>query len=579
MITNKNGVVQSMIIGLCNKMKTYTDNSLVMGMRMQKTQRTTAGASRWRDSLLPVTILSILGISLTLSISRIDDLLPNFKLVHVVLHAVLETLGCMLALGIACFLLMRSGEKNNRYTVWLASSMLVMGIIDAFHASMMPSNVFVCLRRTAQLIGGVCIALIWLPERLIRTRLVEVLPKALATAAGLFGAISLAFPEIFPTVFADGKFTIVAKTLNFAGGVLFLAGVAYFICRFDRKQDTMQVLFAVYCLLFGVAGLTFMFSRLWSAGWWLLHFARLTGYVVAFKYVSANSSAQYLSLIRNEETLKQAKTLAEESKLELERVNMQLEASVQQANVLAQDAEAANQAKSEFLANMSHELRTPLHSILSFASFGIKKYTIAEPEKLQDYFNRIKQSGKTLLELLNDLLDLAKLESGKVVFAFKPTDLVMLVRSVTDELDALLSERDLNVQHEVLKFDGQVTLDADKIKQVLRNLLNNAIRFSPKDGIIDIVICSSGNSVRVSVRDRGPGIPQNELEAVFDKFVQSSKTKTGAGGTGLGLAISQEIIAAHRGRIWAENRPEGGTVFSFEIPLSMDTHTENQPLR
>jgi signal transduction histidine kinase len=548
-------------------MKIHTDNSLVMGMRMQKMQRSTVDSGWRRDSLLPIGALSALGIFLTLSISYVEDLLPYLRLNHVVLHAVLETLGCMLALGIASFLLMRSGEKNNKYTVWLASSILVMGVIDAFHASMMPSNEFVCLRSIAQLIGGTCIALIWLPERLIRTRLVELLPKALATAAGLFGAISLTFPEILPTVFADGRFTVVAKAFNFTGGILFLAGVAYFIFRFDRNQDIMQVLFAVYCLLFGVAGLTFMFTRLWSVGWWILHIARLTGYVVAFKYVSANSAAQYLSLIRNEENLKQAKVLAEESKRELERLNRQLEASVQQANVLAKKADAANQAKSEFLANMSHELRTPLHGILSFASFGIKKYATSKPERLLDYFNRIRQSGKTLLELLNDLLDLAKLESGKAVFVFKPTDLVMLIKSVMDEFDALLSERDLTIRREVVECVSQITIDADKIKQVLRNLLNNAVKFSPKGGIIDIIIRSLENSVKVSVRDQGPGIPQNELEAVFDKFVQSSKTKTGAGGTGLGLAICHEIIVAHKGRIWAENRPRGGAIFSFEIPL------------
>jgi len=227
---------------------------------------------------------------------------------------------------------------------------------------------------------------------------------------------------------------------------------------------------------------------------------------------------------------------------------------------------------------MSHELRTPLHSILSFASFGTKKYANAEPEKLLDYFNSIKKSGQTLLELLNDLLDLAKLESGKVMFAFEPSDLGVLVRSVTNELDTLLSERNLSIRHEVSRFDGEVTLDIDKIKQVLRNLLNNAIKFSPEGGTIDVAICRVASSVRVSVRDQGPGIPQDELEAVFDKFIQSSKTKTGAGGTGLGLAICHEIIAAHKGRIWAEDRPEGGAVFSFEIPLSMDTHTDDQLL-
>jgi len=322
-----------------------------------------------------------------------------------------------------------------------------------------------------------------------------------------------------------------------------------------------------------------MFTKLWSPGWWLLHLARMGAYVIAFKYVSANSSAEYMFLVRSKETLGRAKARAEESKKELERVNKQLETSAQKANLLAQEAEAASQAKSEFLANMSHELRTPLHSIISFASFGIKKYNSAQLEKLLDYFNRIEQSGRTLLELLNDLLDLAKLESKKVTFSFEPTNIRILLKSVTDELDTLLSERNLNIRYEVSKFDGEVTLDADKIKQVLRNLLNNANKFSPENGVIDVTIYRAGSSVRVSICDQGPGVPQDELEAVFDKFVQSSKTKTGAGGTGLGLAICHEIITAHKGRIWAENRPEGGAMFSFEIPLSIDTHTENQPLR
>ena len=280
---------------------------------------------------------------------------------------------------------------------------------------------------------------------------------------------------------------------------------------------------------------------------------------------------EYLELIVNERTAS------------LQEVNEQLRNEIddrkqieQKLLIAKREAEAANRAKSEFLANMSHELRTPLHSILSFASFGTKKYASAKPEKLLDYFNTIKKSGQTLLELLNDLLDLAKLESKKVMFAFEPSDLGVLVRSVTNELDTLLSERNLSIRHEVSRFDGEVTLDADKIKQVLRNLLDNAIKFSPEGGTIDVDVCRVDSSVRVSVRDQGPGIPQDELETVFDKFIQSSKTKTGAGGTGLGLAICHEIIAAHKGRIWAENRPEGGTVFSFEIPLSMDTPMDDQ---
>jgi PAS domain S-box-containing protein len=267
----------------------------------------------------------------------------------------------------------------------------------------------------------------------------------------------------------------------------------------------------------------------------------------------------------------------------LQKVNEQLRKEIdvrkqveQKLLIAKREAEASNRAKTEFLANMSHELRTPLHSILSFASFGVKKYANAKPEKLLDYFNTIKKSGQMLLELLNDLLDLAKLESRRAIFAFEPSDLGILVRTVTNELDTLLSERNLSIRHEVSRFDGEVTLDADKIKQVLRNLLDNAIKFSPEGGTIDVAVCRVASSVRVSVCDQGPGIPQDELEAVFDKFIQSSKTKTGAGGTGLGLAICREIIALHKGRIWVENGPEGGAVFSFEIPLSIDIHMENQ---
>jgi len=546
-----------------------------MEMGIQEAHRSTLDPRRWRSLLLAAT-LAAGGIFLALSISSVAELLPKLQIKDEVLHAVFETLGCMLALGIAGFLLMRHGESGNGYMMWLACSVLVTGIIDAFHASMTLSNESVCLRSTAQLIGGLCIALIWLPERLTQTRLAKVLPKILAIAAGLFGTISLLFPEVLPAVLTNGRFTLTAKTLNFTGGIFFLSGVVYCISHFDRSRYTIYALFATYCLLCSIAGLTFMFTKLWSPGWWLLHLARLGAYVVAFKYVSANSSAEYMFLVRSKETLGRAKARAEESKKELERVNKQLGKSVQKANLLAQEAIVANQAKSEFLANMSHELRTPLHSILSFASFGTKKYTNAKPEKLLDYFNRIKKSGQTLLELLNDLLDLAKLESKKVMFAFEPSDLGVLVRSVTNELDTLLSERNLSIRHEVSKFDGEVTLDIDKIKRVLRNLLDNAIKFSPEGGTIDVAVCRVDSSVRVSVRDQGPGIPQDELEAVFDKFIQSSKTKTGAGGTGLGLAICQEIVAAHKGRIWAEDRPEGGAVFSFEIPLSMDTHTENQ---
>ncbi len=277
--------------------------------------------------------------------------------------------------------------------------------------------------------------------------------------------------------------------------------------------------------------------------------------------------------------------MVRERTVNLEQVNEQMRKEIEDRKQAEkelmqakQQAEAANKAKSEFLANISHELRTPLHSVLSFASFGIKKYADSERKKLLDYFTKIKQSGQTLLDLLNNLLDLAKLESKGTAFTLSPTDLDFLAKSIISEVQPLISERNLRIRYEIRDLDERVLLDSDKIKQVFRNILNNAVKFSPKGKTIDVAISRTHVGVKVSVSDSGPGVPNDELEAVFDKFVQSSKTKTGAGGTGLGLSISYEIINAHGGRIWAENKPEGGAVFSFEIPFNRDRQEQNEVL-
>ena len=189
--------------------------------------------------------------------------------------------------------------------------------------------------------------------------------------------------------------------------------------------------------------------------------------------------------------------------VERKRIELALKKRTSELREAKTMAESANLSKSEFLANISHELRTPLHCILSFAGFGIKKHTDAKPEKILDFFENIKQSGETLLELLNDLLDLAKLESGKMTFRFQPTNLDVLLCSIANEFNSLASERNITIRYEQSGLDEKIVLDSEKISQVLRNLLSNAVKFSPDGGVIDLSVCKKEDTARLSVRDQG----------------------------------------------------------------------------
>ena len=242
-------------------------------------------------------------------------------------------------------------------------------------------------------------------------------------------------------------------------------------------------------------------------------------------------------------------------------------------------ADQANQAKTDFLSNMSHELRSPMHAILGFSELGSINIDKAPRDKLAGYFTRIRDSGQSLLGLLNDLLDLSKLESGRMQFDIQEHSLKHTVDVVLEEFAPLFDERSLMVEFAQPDFDTGSAYDEDRIVQVIRNLLSNAIRYSPpgKNLMLDLsettlLIERPDNetmmipSISLSVTDEGIGIPEDELQLVFDKFVQSSKTRTNAGGTGLGLSICKEIMHQHAGEIKAANHVRHGAVFTITLP-------------
>lgn len=264
------------------------------------------------------------------------------------------------------------------------------------------------------------------------------------------------------------------------------------------------------------------------------------------------------------------------------RVNLQFELleskiKLEQAR---DEAQRANQIKSLFLANMSHELRTPMHGIMGFLNIGLNNPERLSQEKAIRYFGHIKTCSQRLLLLINDLLDLAKLEAGKMNIVASQSSLETIAESCIAEQQARLTEANKKVIFLADSLSGDGRFDPLKIGQVITNFLSNAIKFTPDGENIDCLIAHSEldnkPAILFSMRDYGQGIPTGECELIFNDFIQSSETTIGAsGGTGLGLAISKHIINAHCGQVWAENHPEGGAIFRFLIPqeqVSDDEH-------
>ncbi len=233
---------------------------------------------------------------------------------------------------------------------------------------------------------------------------------------------------------------------------------------------------------------------------------------------------------------------------------------------------AANKAKSDFLAKMSHDIRTPLHGVLSYSQLGESRYLSASQEQLQRYFKNINSSAQRLMSLLNNVLDSEKLESGMMQFDFKYQNIKPVILACINEQSPLLKEK--NIELIVQESDYMAVFDESRIAQVISNLLSNAIRHTPQNQKIEISVETNGSeSIVFSLQDSGDGINSDEIDLIFDKFIQSKLSAANTGGTGLGLAISKEIISAHKGKIWGENwtvqNAVQGAVFRFTLPVPL----------
>jgi len=236
--------------------------------------------------------------------------------------------------------------------------------------------------------------------------------------------------------------------------------------------------------------------------------------------------------------------------------------------------EEANRAKSEFLAHMSHELRTPLNVIMGFSELILDEVPGKVNKEQRQCLNDIWGGGQHLLGLINDILDLSKIESGKMELKLRDIELPGVIKSLRSEIMPMLAPRKQGLDIKVEKGLPLVRADKAKVMQVLLNLLSNATKFTPDGSKLKVEAVRENNWCRVSVIDNGIGIKQEDQERIFEPFCQlDSALEKEERGTGLGLTIARQIVEKHGGRIWVESEYGKGSRFSFTLPLA----TASQP--
>jgi len=232
----------------------------------------------------------------------------------------------------------------------------------------------------------------------------------------------------------------------------------------------------------------------------------------------------------------------------------------------SRELEVASQHKSEFLANMSHELRTPLNAIIGFSEVLSERMFGELNEKQEEYLKDIYASGMHLLSLINDILDLSKIEAGRMELELMDFDLPAALDSALTLVRQRAARRGISLDSNVDERLGQIQADERKIRQVVLNLLSNAIKFTPEGGRIEVGAVPRDGSVEVSVSDTGIGIAPEDQEAVFEEFRQVGTAEKKAEGTGLGLTLCRKFIELHGGRIWVKSQVGAGSTFGFTIP-------------
>ena len=281
---------------------------------------------------------------------------------------------------------------------------------------------------------------------------------------------------------------------------------------------------------------------------------RLIGNLVVTRNHPGEFSGESIDLLR---------TFATQSALAIQNARL-----FRQLEIKSRELEVASQHKSEFLASMSHELRTPLNAIIGFSDVLLQGMFGETNEKQTEYLRDILASGQHLLSLINDILDLSKIEAGRMGLDVDAFDLPAAIDDALLLMRERAGRRGIVLERHVDERVGEIQADQRKVKQVLLNLLSNAVKFTPEGGRIEVRAGIAGGAVEISVTDTGIGIAPEDQEAVFEEFRQVGRSDKKAEGTGLGLALCRKFVELHGGRIWVKSQIGQGSTFTFTIPVS-----------
>ncbi len=233
--------------------------------------------------------------------------------------------------------------------------------------------------------------------------------------------------------------------------------------------------------------------------------------------------------------------------------------------------EAASRHKSEFLANMSHELRTPLNAILGFSEVLAERMFGDVNEKQAEYLQDILSSGRHLLSLINDILDLSKVEAGRLELELGPFHLPTALDNALTLVRERATRHGITLTQHVDPAVGDIVADERKVKQILLNLLSNAVKFTPEGGRVGVTATAADGAITIAVSDTGIGIAPEDQAAIFEEFRQVGREDARKQeGTGLGLTLAKKFVELHGGRIWVESQVGQGSTFSFTLPVRLD---------